>query len=91
VLHESHFHKKEPCTVVAMNGESLERGSRLQELTQLVAELKLSLESMERERDFYFIKLREMEILIQSGADASTKEELATKIQDILYSTQVNH
>lgn len=46
---------------------------------------------MERERDFYFHKLREVEILLQSQSSATestlTKDDLISQITEILYST----
>ena len=49
-----------------------------------VTELKLAIDTLEKERDFYFSKLRDVEIVIQG------EEELPVvkKIQQILYSTE---
>ncbi len=49
---------------------------------------------MEKERDFYFAKLRDIELLLQSAIEADPeleKEEdtLVKHIQGILYSTEV--
>lgn len=51
-----------------------------------ITELKLFVDSLEKERDFYFAKLRDIEILCQSPA----LENLSVKnaIQSILYSTE---
>ena len=46
--------------------------------SEQVTELKLSLDGVERERDFYFSKLRDIEILCQTGAAADNKVRLAT-------------
>lgn len=56
--------------------------------------LKETLQGLERERDFYFSKLREIEVLLQHAVDADPeieKEEdgLIKAIQAILYSTEV--
>ncbi|XP_020257320.1 microtubule-associated protein RP/EB family member 1B-like [Asparagus officinalis] len=39
---------------------------QIQELTDKIADIKLSMDTMEKERDFYFAKLRDIEILSQS-------------------------
>ena len=51
---------------------------------------------MERERDFYFSKLRDIELLIQQAIEADPElekdeEGLVKQIQGILYSTEVRH
>ncbi|KAJ6477889.1 calponin homology domain-containing protein [Mycena vitilis] len=61
-------------------------------LTGQVRELSAHLEGLEKERDFYFEKLREIEILVQQQAEALEGEgrddETLRKIQGILYSTE---
>ena len=56
--------------------------------------LKETVTGLERERDFYFSKLRDIELLIQQAAEADPKldeEDGITKnIQTILYSTEVS-
>merc|ERR1712080_300122 len=49
-------------------------------------EMKLCLENLERERDFYFGKLRDIEVIITSSGDE--KAELSQKILDVLYATE---
>jgi len=58
--------------------------AKVSELQQQNAELKLTADGLEKERDFYFGKLREIEILSQS-ADASNEQIQA--ILRILYAT----
>ena len=60
------------------------------------AQLKETLNGLERERDFYFSKLRDIELLIQTEVEADPAAEaeadegsLVKKIQAILYSTEV--
>jgi len=51
-----------------------------------MVELKLCLENLERERDFYFGKLRDIEVIITSSGQE--KEELSQKVLDVLYATE---
>jgi len=62
-------------------------------LQQKNAELMETVQGLERERDFYFSKLRDIELLIQQAmeADPSLEEDegsLLKQIQTILYSTE---
>ena len=59
--------------------------AKIADLSGQVADLHLSVESLEKERDFYFGKLRDIEILLQTytGPDAAT----ASSITQILYAT----
>ncbi|CAO1613989.1 unnamed protein product [Parajaminaea phylloscopi] len=68
-------------------------------LTEQMDEMRVSVDSLEKERDFYFSKLRDIEVLIgerltahESGEplpeDAATEEELLKQMQAILYSTE---
>jgi RP/EB family microtubule-associated protein len=64
-------------------------------LQQENASLKESVVGLERERDFYFNKLRDIELLIQNAIEADPeldKEQdgLLKQIQAILYSTEVS-
>ena len=66
---------------------------RITELEKHATELKLNVENLEKERDFYFGKLRDIEILIQN-LDGDTEPEhlkaLLPSIQQVLYSTEVH-
>ena len=50
-------------------------------------EMRLSIEGMEKERDFYFGKLRDIEVVVQEYSD--TDDVFASKILDVLYATEV--
>ena len=58
------------------------------------AALKENVTGLERERDFYFLKLRDIELLLQRAVEANPELEkeddgLTKQIQNILYSTEV--
>ena len=65
-------------------------------LQQKNAELMETVQGLERERDFYFSKLRDIELLIQQAMEADPKLEeeddgILKQIQTILYSTEVSY
>ncbi|KAK0551463.1 microtubule integrity protein mal3 [Tilletia horrida] len=72
----------------------------IQALTGQMDELKLSVDGLEKERDFYFTKLRDIELLVQErlegGPDGQAPDppvtevegETLKQIQAILYSTE---
>jgi RP/EB family microtubule-associated protein len=68
-------------------GGSGESDAKVQELTEAVAELKLTVDSVERERDFYFAKLREIEVLCQN---ANPEDEPYKSILKVMYQTDGN-
>lgn len=61
--------------------------SQIEELTAQLADSKLSLEGLEKERDFYFGKLRDIEVYCQEQEGVETNTVLQ-KILDILYATE---
>lgn len=60
----------------------------IEDLSNQLMDMRLNLEGLEKERDFYFSKLRDIEILCQE-ADESETSPIITKILDILYATEV--
>lgn len=57
---------------------------------------KEAIGGLEKERDFYFAKLRDIELLLQNAIEADPELEkdddsLVKHIQGILYSTEVSH
>lgn len=70
-------------------------GAASSALQQEIATQKEAIAGLEKERDFYFAKLRDIELLLQSAIEADPeleKEEdsLVKHIQGILYSTEVS-
>lgn len=65
----------------------LANGSKIAELETKLGQMTLSAESLERERDFYYNKLRDIEIICQSCEDEE-KPAVVVKINEILYATE---
>ncbi|CAE7147841.1 unnamed protein product [Rhizoctonia solani] len=68
-------------------------GEQLAAAQQQIKELSAHLEGLEKERDFYFAKLRDIEILAQqqmetNDAAGMPKDKTLEEIQKILYSTE---
>lgn len=57
---------------------------RIDDLTQQIAEFKVTVDGLEKERDFYFGKLRDIEVMCQEAEE----NPLTQKILDILYATE---
>ncbi|XP_053684554.1 microtubule-associated protein RP/EB family member 1 isoform X2 [Sabethes cyaneus] len=62
---------------------------QVDELTNQVQDMRLHLEGLEKERDFYFSKLRDIEILCQEDEPNEGQNELVQRILNILYATEV--
>lgn len=62
----------------------------MNELSEEITGLKATVEALEKERDFYFGKLRDIEVLIQNQIEVAPIEcqEFMKEIQTILYSTE---
>ncbi|KAB1199304.1 Microtubule-associated protein RP/EB family member 1A [Morella rubra] len=68
-------------TYVAADGANF--SGQVQALSKEIADLKLSVDLLEKERDFYFVKLREIEILCQTPEVENLPMSVAVK--KILY------
>ncbi|CEP10606.1 hypothetical protein [Parasitella parasitica] len=78
---------------IAKAGGGSGDASKIGDLKAQVNELKVTVDGLEKERDFYFGKLREIEILVQEQLESSHGEETADgdcikEIQAILYRTE---
>lgn len=60
--------------------------AELIELNQQLLDLKLTVEGLEKERDFYFGKLRDIELICQEHENENSS--VLSKIMDILYATE---
>jgi len=60
--------------------------SKVQEMQDEVSRLKLIVEDLEKERDFYFGKLRDIEITCQAN-EVPEASPMVERIQEILYAT----
>lgn len=79
-----------PTTKISPGGGVRDRGdnTRLEELSNQNFELKVANEGLEKEKDFYYGKLRDIEVICQETDD----NPIIQKILDILYATEVrNH
>jgi len=60
--------------------------AQIEELSQQIMEMKLGIEGLEKERDFYFGKLRDIEVVVQEYGGEN--DEQCKKILDVLYATE---
>lgn len=70
----------------SIGGGSAASSKKVKELEGELSELRVTAETMEKERDFYFGKLRDIEVLIQNTA--GEKSEVAELILKVLYATE---
>ncbi|XP_015670315.1 microtubule-associated protein RP/EB family member 3 isoform X2 [Protobothrops mucrosquamatus] len=72
---------------LARNGGS-EADAQILELNQQLMDLKLTVDGLEKERDFYFSKLRDIELICQEHE--SENSPIISGIISILYATEVS-
>jgi len=70
----------------ARNGVNSGAQAQIEDLTTQVLEMKLTVEGLEKERDFYFGKLRDVVVICQECE--ATGGDLVRKVLDILYQTE---
>ncbi|KAL9660739.1 hypothetical protein QQ045_025556 [Rhodiola kirilowii] len=86
-LHRTFGCKQSP-KVVEVSGDASRSPKELQALSKEVTDLKASIDMFEKERDFYFAKLRDIEVLCQIAE--LEKLPISIGIKKILYATDVN-
>ncbi|XP_036375262.1 microtubule-associated protein RP/EB family member 2 isoform X1 [Megalops cyprinoides] len=77
--------KKIPTPSAPAKGEK-ELEAQVTQLNEQVNTLKLALEGVEKERDFYFGKLREIELLCQEQGQECA--QFVERLMEVLYSTE---
>jgi len=83
--------RRSPLTSNNSHGDHCDNSIDLQKLEEMdsrMNEMKLTVDSLERERDFYYGKLREIEVLCQSNDQNDDKNLVTDKILEILYATE---
>ncbi|RLU21747.1 hypothetical protein DMN91_006123 [Ooceraea biroi] len=61
---------------------------KIEELSAQLVELKMSVEGLEKERDFYFGKLRDIEVMCQDCDNGGDPPPIVQKILEVLYATE---
>lgn len=63
--------------------------AQVEDLNTQIMDMKLTIEGLEKERDFYFGKLRDVEVLCQENENVEGVEsQMMKKVLDILYETE---
>ena len=60
-------------------------------LIYVVLQGKLTIEGLEKERDFYFGKLRDIEVLAQEHEAEPNGPQFVEKVLNVLYATEVSN
>ncbi|XP_026667343.1 microtubule-associated protein RP/EB family member 1 isoform X3 [Ceratina calcarata] len=83
-INKAPAHRPQPKpTGVGNRGDT----EKVEELRAQIVELKMSLEGLEKERDFYFGKLRDIEVMCQD-CDNGGPPPIVQKILEVLYATE---
>lgn len=77
-----------PTNASKSSSQNSVTNQQVDELTNQVQDMRLHLEGLEKERDFYFSKLRDIEILCQEDEPTDAQNDLVQRILNILYATE---
>ena len=69
-------------------GMGAANSAKITELEGQIAELKLQNDTLDKERDFYFSKLRDIEMLLQARQVENSDSVLGQDILKILYASE---
>ncbi|XP_043283789.1 microtubule-associated protein RP/EB family member 1 isoform X3 [Venturia canescens] len=85
------INKIQPSRPTPRTGGIGNRGDngKVEELSAQVTELKIGIDGLEKERDFYFGKLRDIEVMCQD-CDNGDQPPIVQKILEVLYATEEN-
>merc|ERR1719150_3480690 len=73
----------------AIGGGAAANSAKLRELEATVQEMRLQNDTLDKERDFYFTKLRDIEMLLQGRPmEAGPGNDLSQDILKILYAAE---
>ena len=64
--------------------------AQIEELNATIVEKNLAIEGLEKERDFYFGKLRDIEVSCQEFETVDGAAEFSQKVLAVLYATEVS-
>jgi len=79
--------RQSPSNMNSNSNRSSVNAHQVDELSTQLAETRLNLEGLEKERDFYFGKLRDIEIFCQEQEGSESNPQLQ-KVLEILYATE---
>jgi len=72
----------------SLKTENLQLKTKVQEMTRGMSELRQDMDCLEKERDFYFEKLRDIEMMLQDMEENGESTELGKSIFAVLYATK---
>merc|ERR1719250_65130 len=73
---------------VKKSGSGTNANAEVKRLTKEVSDLTLTVEGLEKERDFYFSKLRDIEVICQEKESDDSYKEFVAQIIEVLYATE---